>query len=697
MAQYAVPISTVEVEGADLDGQPPQPDSLLHLNVDETVAGVPAGNHDGDGSYITGDPPTGQEVVFGLGPLLPPSDLINVKLHVVGTRVDAFLSHRVFGALWQGRPGADGPPSPFLVAVRTYTFSTGYSDAFDSALTTAEAAKITDWADLFVRLRIHSDSGTGEIRITQVYLETSVARVPGDDPVDFIPLQFEMQDVESVDLTQLKVVIPGPLCLGLFMHDVAKEFGPLVLTPDAVLVHVVPQSVTRDEKLTLKPDAVVVHLNPLTAKVNRTLRPDALTIEVGVQVPFLNQPITPDPVIVEVTPQAPTLAFVHAPTVITLGLKVEDPTRVLAPLVLTPNALVVEVIPLAVFTTITPLVLTPDAVVIEVDVQDAVLIRGAKVLTPPALVVEIGVQTVAAPTFGDRVVLPDPVIIEVDIQEGSKRIAILDPDPVIIVVLVPDVDVRIPYRVQILRTPRRPRRRRRPLYPKSTIMPPATFRGRFRHDARGLYRVFGAPEYRFYRRLLVPPEETDTPYATSSTLPATPADAFADGDWYVAASWWNGVIDSGFLPLGANGESYLRLKVASGAVLGEAPHGPGDWRLERRAGGVIAVNAFYYDASALRAVDWSIAFTTNGADPPLDTPTVTVAMPTSGLAVLDHALPAQADGTTVKVRLQTRRQGSFIYSEKSVVKTAVAAAATAGATVETRDRWTGRLPVDSRP
>ena len=103
------------------------------------------------------------------------------------------------------------------------------------------------------------------------------------------------------------------------------------------------------------------------------------------------------------------------------------------------------------------------------------------------------------------------------------------------------------------------------------------------------------------------------------------------------------------------------------------------------------------DVSALRAAAVAIGFTTDGSDPPADSPTVIVTMPTVGVAVLDNPLPAQADGTVVKVRLQTRRTGPNIYSERSTIKEAVAAAAAAAATVGTLDRWTGRLPVDRRP
>lgn len=210
--------------------------------------------------------------------------------------------------------------------------------------------------------------------------------------------------------------------------------------------------------------------------------------------------------------------------------------------------------------------------------------------------------------------------------------------------------------------------------------------------ARGKYRVFNAAVYRFYRSNTGPPAETDAPFATSASLPSTPANTYADGTWWISVSYFNGVIDSGFLPLGPNGERYVRLDIASGAVAGSPPQPPGDWRLEVRAGGVIRIVAFYFQVDSNRATDWAIAYTTNGSTPgtpPAVSPTVTVLMPTRGLAILSYDLPAQANGTTVKVRLQTKR--SSTYSENSVVKTAIADA-TGPSAPAVGQRWPGRLP-----
>lgn len=209
---------------------------------------------------------------------------------------------------------------------------------------------------------------------------------------------------------------------------------------------------------------------------------------------------------------------------------------------------------------------------------------------------------------------------------------------------------------------------------------------------RGKYRIFNTAAYIFYRSNVGPPTEADALYESSATLPATPATTFANGTWWISVAYFNGVIKSGFLPLGPNGETFIRLDIAGGVVAASPPQPPGDWRLEVRAGGVIRVVGFYLQADSNRATDWAITYTTNGSTPgtpPAVSPTVTVLMPTRGLAVLSYDLPAQANGTTVKVRLQTKR--STAYSENSVVKTAIADAAGPSAPI-VGQRWPGRLP-----
>ncbi len=195
----------------------------------------------------------------------------------------------------------------------------------------------------------------------------------------------------------------------------------------------------------------------------------------------------------------------------------------------------------------------------------------------------------------------------------------------------------------------------------------------YRTDARGRYRVFNPAVYRFYRSNSVPPVEGDTPFATNATLPHEPADTYADGTWYLSVSLFNGIFDSGFLPLGSMGETFLRLDLSGGVVIGSPPAGPLQWHIENIGGGVVRIIAVYLESGAVRAVDWAIGRTFNGSTPAADTPDETAVITSSGIAILEHSLAAQSDGTTVKVRLQTRRlDSSYVYSEDSEVKTIVA-------------------------
>jgi len=196
-------------------------------------------------------------------------------------------------------------------------------------------------------------------------------------------------------------------------------------------------------------------------------------------------------------------------------------------------------------------------------------------------------------------------------------------------------------------------------------------------DIRGVYRIFNASAVRF-RRGATPPAEGDTPYAEASGLPATPTNTFANGTWYVAASRFNGCLDSGFARLDSSDRTTIRLDVSDDGGVRAAPDGPGTFYLEVQAGGVVRVCAVYRQTGDLRATQWAITYTTNGATPGEDAPDLTRGIISSGPSVLLYDLPAQEDGTVVKVRLQTRRNDGtdgdplWVYSDGSVVLTATA-------------------------
>jgi len=238
-------------------------------------------------------------------------------------------------------------------------------------------------------------------------------------------------------------------------------------------------------------------------------------------------------------------------------------------------------------------------------------------------------------------------------------------------------------------------RRRRIQKPSSRLAGPVLHPHEYL-DARGLYRIFNTAGYRFYRSPHGPPTEDAVPLATNAALPYTTTATFADGTWYLSVSYFNGTIDSGFLPLGDAGETYRVLTLADGAATGQAPAAPLDWRLVASAAGVIRIVAAYYALGDDRADQWAIAYTIDGNDPPEDDPDLTEDLPTGGLAVLDYALPAASDGVTVKVRLQTRRNDGTAetpvwgYSRDSTILS-IAADATGPTTPPAIDRWPGPL------
>lgn len=211
----------------------------------------------------------------------------------------------------------------------------------------------------------------------------------------------------------------------------------------------------------------------------------------------------------------------------------------------------------------------------------------------------------------------------------------------------------------------------------------------FRAAARGVYRIFNPAQYRFYWSG-TPPVAGTTPQATNSTLAYTSGATFADGTWYVSVSFFNGVLDSGFLPIGPNGQTYLTLVISSGVILATAPSPPAKALLNVLAGGVIQIVASYNALpDANPATTWAIAYTTNGSTPPSGSPTITRAMGRSPTQMLGYNLPAQANGTTVKVQLQTFNGSQ--YSAPLTVLSAVAS--TTGPTQPLGlQSWPGVLP-----
>jgi hypothetical protein len=205
----------------------------------------------------------------------------------------------------------------------------------------------------------------------------------------------------------------------------------------------------------------------------------------------------------------------------------------------------------------------------------------------------------------------------------------------------------------------------------------ASWPRRWTFELRGRYRVFNAPCYRLYRSDTGPPAETDEPFETTLTLPYQPDETFEDGIWWLAMSYFDGCLDSGFLPIGPRGEPYVRLDISGGELINRPPYGPDRWGLVSGGAGIVRVTGVYNQQDSLRGDAWAVTYTTDGGmpgTPPAVSPTVTVAIGAGGMAVLDHVLPAVGGGTTVKVRLQVRRDdgaGGYRYSEDSEVQSMV--------------------------
>src|SRR5262245_48112537 len=120
----------------------------------------------------------------------------------------------------------------------------------------------------------------------------------------------------------------------------------------------------------------------------------------------------------------------------------------------------------------------------------------------------------------------------------------------------------------------------RPVRRRGIIVAPPLGRSRYHQRFIGLWRAYNAAVYRIYMTLGSPPVAGSTPTLTTATLPRTVPGAFADGVWYLSVSWFNGVLDSGFLPIGPAGETYIRFDFAGGVPIQSPPRAPVSFRGE---------------------------------------------------------------------------------------------------------------------
>jgi len=224
--------------------------------------------------------------------------------------------------------------------------------------------------------------------------------------------------------------------------------------------------------------------------------------------------------------------------------------------------------------------------------------------------------------------------------------------------------------------------------------------GRFQITFGGVTHFQNAPGYWLFLQKDTPPVETDTPVATSETLPFTPTDEMdSNGVWYAACGYFNGYVFSGFLPVGPHGEPYYRIDVVDGEPANTPPDGPLAWHVEPRADGVLRIHAAYLQHGALRATQWSIDYDDAPATP-AQAATVAVAMPSQGIAVLRYDLDGGfSHNDAINVRLHTRRNdgGTWVYNDTvasgalASIKTATADAECEADATEYPRLWPGRV------
>lgn len=182
---------------------------------------------------------------------------------------------------------------------------------------------------------------------------------------------------------------------------------------------------------------------------------------------------------------------------------------------------------------------------------------------------------------------------------------------------------------------------------------------------QGLSRIFNAAEYRAYRTDgSVPDPDVDSPHATFSALPTTPAGAWADGDWRVALTRFNGVLESLGKPFAPINEAALRLIISGGTEDDLPPAAPKSIQVEDRAGAVIRVTAVYLSngdsaAGITLPTRWNISWTGDATGSA--TPALSIIL---GVARLSYDI-SLSDGQeiTVSVRTEYDPGGGYVQSD----------------------------------
>lgn len=178
--------------------------------------------------------------------------------------------------------------------------------------------------------------------------------------------------------------------------------------------------------------------------------------------------------------------------------------------------------------------------------------------------------------------------------------------------------------------------------------------GRAYSEAIALYRCRGSAQYEGFQGTTEPDPEHDAAAATGAALPLTITAAITNGEYHHAAILRNAY------GLGGGLQDIQRVTVAAGVQGTNAPDGDLDVRLEPRAGGVTRVHSRFGmpQETDRRPIEWALWYTTNGSTPGSGSPNVTATLTRARRsAVWQYDLPAQADGTVVKVLVKVRKAG----------------------------------------
>jgi hypothetical protein len=211
-------------------------------------------------------------------------------------------------------------------------------------------------------------------------------------------------------------------------------------------------------------------------------------------------------------------------------------------------------------------------------------------------------------------------------------------------------------------------------------------------EAIGHFRVAdpGVEGYELYRGVNAEPDLAGAAWETFTSLPHSTASLSVGNTYRFVLRQRNryGLISE-------NTTSTVITVAGDGTQTATPPSAPTDITGLALDGGVVQISAVYTPApdGDNAATTWLVYHRTNGTnpDPATDTPAETAMVNADGLVKLTWESAAQADGTTVKVLVRTRRDGTpDADSTNSTIVTVTAETSGPAAVAEPADGFYGR-------